>query len=145
MTSMMKFNLSTILIPYKSIAYSTLKEEQRECVEFANEMRMLSMQKNFPYVWFHIGNEFIPTERKNFSFDLKQKHMGKVTGIADYCFVSAKDNFFVEFKSAKGKQTESQKTFQVWCAMNKVDYFLCRSAREGIDLIHNRLKNINQS
>jgi hypothetical protein len=128
-------NLAKLLIPYKSLSYSLLKEEQKICVEFANHLRQLTLNGDFPYIWFHIANEFIPSQRINFSFDLKQKHMGKITGLPDYCFISAKDSFFIEFKTAKGKQTEHQKLFEEWCKDNDIRYYIFRSANEGIEFL----------
>ena len=141
----MTVNLMSLLIPYKSISHDSLKGEQKMCVEFANEMRKLTLEKRFPYIWYHIANEFLPSARKNFSFDLKQKHMGKISGLPDYCFMSEKDSFFIEFKASKGKQSENQKLFEGWCTTTKIDYFLCRSASDGILLIHDRLKRVYQS
>jgi hypothetical protein len=141
----MSTNLASILIPYKTISYESLKEEQKMCVEFANEMRMLTFGGDFPYVWYHIPNEFLPSARKNFVFDLKQKHMGKISGVPDYCFMSSRDGFFIEFKALKGKKSKNQEVFESWCASTKVDYFLCRSAKDGISLIYDRLKRINNS
>lgn len=115
------------------------------CVEFSNDMRQLTLQNKLPYIWFHIANEFLPSSKPNFSFELKLKHMGKIAGVPDYCFISAQDSFFIEFKVEKGKQTMNQKIFEEWCAANKVNYFLCRSAKQGIDLVNERLKNIHQS
>lgn len=138
-------NLAALLIPNKNISYALLKKEQKMCVEFANEMRSLTLGKKFPYIWYHIANEFLPTTRVNYCFQLRQKHMGKISGLPDYCFMSAKDSFFIEFKIEKGKQSENQKLFEGWCAMNKIDYFLCHSAKQGITLVHDRLKAVHQS
>ncbi len=135
-------NLVSLLIPPQSISYAYLKDEQKICVEFANEMRQLTLEGNLPYVWFHIANEFLPSSKVNYSFESKLKHMGKMVGVPDYCFLSEKDSFFIEFKTAKGRQTSTQKIFEKWCATNKVDYFLCRSAREGIDIVRSRLEQV---
>lgn len=135
-------NLVSLLLPTQSISYAYLKDEQKICVEFANEMRQLTLEGNLPYVWFHIANEFLPSSRVNYSFESKLKHMGKMAGVPDYCFLSEKDSFFIEFKTAKGRQTPTQKIFEKWCATNKVDYFLCRSAREGINIVRSRLEQV---
>lgn len=135
-------NLFSILIPPSNISYAHLKEEQKICVEFANEMRVLTLCGDFPYIWFHIPNEFLPSARVNYSFELKLKHMGKISGTPDYCFLSEKDSFFIEFKVPKGKLTENQMIFESWCIEHKVPYFICFSAQEGIELIQKRLKDI---
>jgi|SRR5690348_2419317 hypothetical protein len=136
----MMISLPKILIPYKSIDYSKLKEEQKMCVEFANSMRQRTLSGGFPYIWFHISNEFLPSTRTNYSFDLKLKHMGKFSGLPDYCFISKTDSFFIEFKSKKGKQSDNQKIFQEWCDSSKIDYYICRNFKEGEFLIDGKIK-----
>lgn len=138
----MKNNLASLLLPAKSISHTSLKEEQKMCVEFANEMRKLTLEGDLPYVWFHVANEFLPSARVNYSFEAKLKHMGKMSGVPDYCFLGDKDSFFIEFKAGKGRQTPTQKTFEEWCATTKVDYFLCRSAQSGIEVVRSRLEHV---
>lgn len=136
--------LMELLLPYKAITTSTLKPEQAMCVQFANAMRQLTLENKMPYVWFHIPNEFLPSSRVNYSFELKQKHMGKIAGVPDYCFLGKKNSFFIEFKDKKGKQSVNQKIFEHWCHTNHVPYFLCYNAKEGIDLVLTRLKIVDQ-
>jgi hypothetical protein len=138
-TNSLKNNLLASLLLLPKISYASLKEEQKMCVEFANEMRQWSLEGNLPYVWFHVANEFLPSARVNYSFEAKLKHMGKMSGVPDYCFLGDKDSFFIEFKTEKGRQTQTQKTFEEWCATTNVDYFLCRSAREGIGVVRERI------
>ena len=80
-------DLISLLLPYRGIVTSTLKPEQAMCVEFANTMRQMTLEGKLPFIWYHIPNEFLPSKRVNYSFDLKQKHMGKISGIPDYCFM----------------------------------------------------------
>jgi hypothetical protein len=61
--------------------------------------------------------------------------MGKIAGVPDYCFVGEKGSFFIEFKSAKGRLSPNQKIFEEWCRANKVNYFICRSAKEGFAIL----------
>jgi hypothetical protein len=131
----MNSNLASLLLPNKSISCASLKEEQRMCVEFANGLRQLTLEGKLPYVWFHIANEFLPSKQVNYSFELKLKHMGKIAGLPDYCFVGENGSFFIEFKSAKGRQTDNQKKFEEWCKTNTVPYFICRSAKEGFEVL----------
>jgi hypothetical protein len=134
----MNSNLASLLLPNKAISYASLKEEQKMCVEFANGLRQMTLEGKLPYVWFHIANEFLPSRQVNYSFELKLKHMGKLAGLADYCFVGPNGGFFIEFKSLKGKQTESQKKFEEWCQMMGIGYYVCRSAKEGFDTLSHR-------
>jgi len=124
-----------LLLPSKSISSSTLKPEQAMCVEFANSLRQLTLENKMPYIWFHVPNEFLPSARVNYSFELKQKHMGKISGVADYCFLGKEKSFFIEFKASKGKQTPSQKTFEEWCTRLGIEYYLCRSYAEGMAVV----------
>jgi hypothetical protein len=140
----MNKELMELLLPSKSIGVSNLKPEQAMCVEFANTMRKLTLEKNLSYIWFHIPNEFLPSTRVNYSFELKQKHMGKMSGVPDYCFIGEKDSFFIEFKAGKGKQSPNQKVFEGWCAAQDVPYYLCRSANEGAAIVLQRESSLNK-
>ena len=132
----MNKNLLSLLVPYKAIGSCTLKPEQSMCVEFANTMRQMTLEGKLPFIWYHIPNEFLPSQRVNYSFELKQKHMGKIAGVPDYCFIGKENGFFIEFKSGKGQQTASQKSFEEWCKMVSVGYHLCRSYAEGIKIVN---------
>lgn len=139
---MEKTDLLKLLLPNQTLGSKTLKPEQLICVEFANSMRQMTLENNIPYVWFHIPNEFLPSARVNYSFENKLKHMGKIAGVPDYCLLSHKDCFFIEFKAQKRPQTPAQKLFEKWCADKNVSYFLCRTAQEGINLVIDRSKSI---
>lgn len=136
----MNSNLASLLIPNKSISYASLKEEQKMCVEFANGLRQMTLEGKLSYIWFHIANEFLPSKQPNYSFEAKLKHMGKIAGLPDYCFIGENGSFFIEFKSSKGRQTENQKKFEEWCRINKVPYFICRSAKEGFEVLRETMK-----
>lgn len=132
-------DLVQILMPYKPVSHAGLKPEQKICVEFANAMRELSLGNKLPFIWFHVPNEFIPPTRKNYSFDLKQKHMGKITGTPDYCFVGKERSFFIEFKAGKAVQTPQQKLFDEWCDSVDVEYLLYRSSQSAIKGVLERI------
>ena len=142
-TTMINKSLMELLLPSHSITTSKLKPEQAICVEFANSMRQLTLEHKLSYIWFHIPNEFLPSTRVNYSFEKKQKHMGKISGVPDYCFLAEKDSFFIEFKAGKAKQSPSQKVFEEWCATHGVPYFLCRTSIEGVNLVLQRSKLIS--
>jgi hypothetical protein len=127
--------LYEILCPYKAIDFYSLKPEQKICVEFANQLRKLTYENNLPYIWFHIPNEFIPTKRLNYSFDLKQKHMGKISGTPDYALLSPKKSFFIEFKTKRGSQSPNQVIFESWCKEKEILYHLCTSSDEALSLL----------
>lgn len=131
----MNKDLMSLLLPYKGIVTSTLKPEQAMCIEFANTMRRMTLEGKLPFIWYHIPNEFLPSKRINYSFDLKQKHMGKISGVPDYCFLGKEKSFFIEFKVRKGTQTPSQRAFEEWCHMVEAKYHLCRSYQEGMQVV----------
>lgn len=141
----MNKNLAELLLPSHGIDYSKLKPEQAICVEFANTLRQLTLENKLSYVWFHVPNEFLPSLKLNYSFERKQKHMGKICGVPDYCFLSQQDCFFIEFKAGSRKQSPYQIIFEEWCTSKNVPYFLCRTPSEGIKVVMDRLKIINQS
>ena len=136
----MNKDLMTLLLPYKALGASKLKAEEAMCVEFANTLRQMTFEGKMPFIWYHIPNEFLPSARRNYSFDLKQKHMGKISGVPDYCFVGNGKSFFIEFKAGKGKQTETQRSFEKWCEMTGVEYHLCRSCEEGLGVVKEYIK-----
>jgi hypothetical protein len=136
-------NLAALILPNRPIGYANLKAEQKICVEFANEMRFMTLEKKLPYIWFHVSNEFLPSTRVNYSFELKLKHMGKIPGVPDYCFVSSRDGFFIEFKTPHNTQGPNQKLFQEWCSLKDVGYFLCHSAEEGISVVKDHLEKLS--
>lgn len=134
----MNNDLIKLLLPAKEVRYNRLKPEQKICVEFANHMRMLTLEGKLPYIWYHIPNEFLPSARKNYIFELKLKHTGKIPGVPDYCFIGKHDSFFIEFKAGERDISSPQQVFKGWCDQQGVEYFICRGAREGIDLINKK-------
>lgn len=130
-------DLFKILIPSKNINYQTLKEEQKICVEVANLLRKLTLEDKFPYIWFHVPNEF---SKYNAVYGLKMGWMGRISGVADFCFMGEKHCFFLEIKSQKGKQSSSQKIFEEWCDSKKVSYCLAHSLEEAIHIINSFLE-----
>jgi hypothetical protein len=138
----MNKDLINLLLPYKGIVTSTLKPEQAMCVEFTNTMRQMTLEGKLPFIWYHIPNEFLPSARRNYSFELKQKHMGKISGVPDYCFLGKEKGFFIEFKLPNAKQTECQKSFEKWCQLVGVEYHLCRSYQEGLEIVKGHIKGL---
>jgi hypothetical protein len=126
-------------LPIRGISYSKLKEEEKICVEFTNSLWKLEMEGKVPYIWCHIPNEFYTNKQVSgiggMLFGNKLTQMGKIKGAPDYVFVGKNGSFFIEFKSLKGKLSEEQKIFNGWCEFKEIDYFVCRSAKEGLDII----------
>lgn len=137
-------SLFSLIVPSQSISFNTLKAEQKVCVEFANALRALTLTDDLPFVWFHIPNEFLPSARKNYSFENKLKHMGKIAGIPDYCFVGAHISFFIEFKTKGNTQSPKQKAFEQWCIDKDIPYYICHTAKEGLDVLSKFIKQSNR-
>lgn len=123
--------LLKILIPSANLKNIKLGEEDSICIQFANYLRQKTLEEDFPYIWFHVPNQigmYRPV------FGLKQGWMGRIPGVPDFCFMG-KESFFIEFKSKKGKQSESQKTFEKWCDKKGIPVHICRSFEEGKEII----------
>ena len=72
------------------------------------------------------------------------KAMGVMPGFPDIMILKANDAFhalFIELKSPKGVQTESQKEFARKALKAGYQYEIIRSIDEFIELINNYLKN----
>jgi hypothetical protein len=127
-----KNQLLKILFPKSNLGYIKIGEEDRLCIEFANYLRQLTLETDFPYIWFHIPNQiglYKPI------FGIKQGWMGRIPGVSDFCFVGRNKSFFIEFKSQKGKQSENQKIFEKWCKKNDIEVYVCRSMEEAKNVI----------
>jgi len=108
-----------------------LKPEDTICVEFANKLRKLQMKGKPFFVWTHVANEF--TGRSRPVFGMVRKAMGKVSGWPDYVFMAQDKCAGLEFKSAKGKQTQTQKDVQEWFDHANVYYAVVYSSDEAFE------------
>lgn len=123
--------LSKILIPKSFLGKMKIGEEDRTCIQFANYLRQKTLDGDFPYVWFHVPNQ-IAVKRP--IFGVKQAWMGRISGVPDYCFMG-KNCFFIEFKSEKGRLSDSQNTYIKWCENVEVPVYICRSYEEAKEII----------
>ncbi len=125
------------------ISYRTLKPEQKICVEFTNYLKERTLKGDFPFVWFHVPNEFYRGKvNAGGHFGSILDAMGRIAGTADYCFVSEKTSFFIEFKTEKGKLSSGQEFFQRWCNDKGIGYYISRSSKEGIKIIENENRRV---
>jgi len=70
------------------------------------------------------------------------KAMGTMAGFADLIILKPTMNynaFFIEFKSEKGRQTQSQKDFQSKCEEYGYKYAICRSVEDFRKIVKNYL------
>jgi hypothetical protein len=67
------------------------------------------------------------------------KAKGLRPGQSDYFFKKKKRNLafyvYIEFKTEKGKQSESQKAFEETCRSVNESYYIARSVKEGIEIL----------
>ena len=69
----------------------------------------------------------------------KLKAEGVVAGVSDLVFFNRKKCYFIEVKTEKGKQQQTQKDFQKNIENEGGKYFVVRSLDEFIDVIQNIL------
>lgn len=129
----LKTDLLKLLIPKNKLGSLKLGEEDQLCVKFAQYLRELTLQHDFPYIWFHVPNQFA-MERP--LFGLKQSWMGRIAGIPDYIFLGKK-SFAIEFKSSKGKLSLAQEVVQKWFADNEINFYVANSFEIAKDIIGN--------
>ena len=120
------------------------ENEEEVCKNFWTEWRLLESQgKVKKNISFHIPNE----GKRSRLAGWKLKQMGLVSGVADFVFITAKETFFIEVKlplkygkggkllKTQSKQSDNQLIFEELCKKNGIDYFLCRSVEEIIDVL----------
>lgn len=105
-----------------------LREEEQICVAFANTLRVATFAGKLKCLWLHLPNE----SKRSRAAGAVLRAMGLVPGAPDYLFARGDATFFIEFKAATGKQTESQGTFQRWCEANGIPYVLVRSEADAL-------------
>lgn len=137
---MLKTDLFRLLIPKKSLGTLKLYEEEALCIKFAQYLRELTLQHDFPFVWFHVPNQFA-TARP--IFGLKLSWMGRIAGIPDYVFLGKK-SFAIEFKSSKGKLSPAQKIVQQWFVHNHIDFYIVNSFESAQQIIEKEWKRKGQ-
>lgn len=101
--------------------------------EFVNCLRALSIEGKLDCVWFAVSNETGRSDHA--SFGQTQKMLGKIAGTPDLVFLMKNGCGCIEFKAPNGKQSQNQKYFQMWCKEQEVDYRLCYSKEEALDVL----------
>lgn len=135
-----KIDLFKILVPTKKLGALKLKEEDQMCIQFANYLRELTFNTDFPFVWFHVPNQFASQHP---IFGLKQSWMGRIAGIPDYIFLG-KNSFGIEFKSSRGKLSSSQEIVREWFENKQINFYIACSFNEAIDIINKEWRIYNK-
>lgn len=108
--------------------------EDRLSLDCVHYLKTCTLEKNKKIVWFKVANEFAGNKLQRFG--KKLKILGKHNGIADYVIASEHKTIFVELKVSPNKQSNDQKTFQAWCEMCNIDYYLVYSYQEFEEIIN---------
>lgn len=98
--------------------------------QFVDYLKFLSIEKKLKCVWFSVANE--NANNKNPIFGSKLKSLGKINGTPDMIFLWEGGSGCIEFKSQKGKLTESQKLFQKWCESLNVNYEIVKNFEDAV-------------
>tara|TARA_Y100000310_G_C20442258_1_gene696669 strand:+ start:169 stop:537 length:369 start_codon:yes stop_codon:yes gene_type:complete len=113
--------------------------ENTICTTFVNQIKFLqemNQQAAQELVYFHVPNG---GSRKSSFEGYNLKKMGLLPGVADYIFMWRINSLtkvgFIEFKTKKGKQTDTQKEFEKRSNALHIPYELARSEKEGIDIL----------
>lgn len=127
--------------------------EQDMCIAFADQLRALQSLHQCPRLifWTHIDNGARSgSNRQRIMAGGIAKQMGVLPGIADYCFwyeatwlgavkhpgaSTVNCTAFIEFKSATGKLSDEQKTFQHTCLSKGIPYIVVRSPEEALRIL----------
>ena len=125
------------IVPNKSTTVEKTKRKneesqmQKKCVKLFNQLYPL-------YILFSIPNGGNRNEIE--AVNLKKE--GVVSGVADLCLLFGNGGYFalfIEMKTSKGKQSETQIAFQKYCEKNKYKYVVCRSVEEFMNEVNNYL------
>ncbi len=110
---------------------SSLKPEQRLCIEFVDALRRLSAQDKLKCVFNHMANE---GRRSRINGD-QLRSMGMIAGAPDYCFHWRDGSGFIEMKAGKNNLQDSQKDYKLWCEAMGVRYHVCRSVEDALEVL----------
>jgi hypothetical protein len=107
-------------------------EESKTQIAFVEWIR-LQYPKLFPFI-IHIPNG----GKMGVIRGAILKKMGVKAGVADILFMYSNANnyhgLWIEFKSSKGVQSESQKEFEKLCQIAQYDYHVVNSVNKAIDI-----------
>lgn len=83
-------------------------------------------------IWNHSPNEGKRSDRAGNTL----KQMGMQKGWPDLEIISRDKTVFIEFKTTKGRQSESQKRIQLMLEKLGIAYYLCRTYQDFIEICH---------
>ncbi|WP_366655313.1 VRR-NUC domain-containing protein [Fodinicurvata sp. EGI_FJ10296] len=102
--------------------------EDREAIALANRLRAWTLEGRLQAVWWHTASE-VGGGGKNAGLRYAlAKAMGLTPGSPDYVFLTDAGAYAIELKATNGRQTDSQRDFQSWCAARGIPYAVCKGA-----------------
>ena len=114
-----------------------LKPEEQLASEFGSALRAGALDGRLRGIFCHVPNEIAGqarSKRAAIRYAIA-KAMGLIEGTADYLFLWENGGAALEAKTGKGKQTDGQSAYQIWCERENVPYFIFRSVEEGFALL----------
>lgn len=125
-----------ILLKVKSMR--GLRGEDALANQVAMYLKALTLSEELKAVWFHVPNESVVANRSDI-IRIDRKHaLGMVNGASDFIVTNGDRTVFIELKTERGRQTESQKLFEKWCSKYGITYEICRSVDDVSDVLRER-------
>jgi hypothetical protein len=125
------------LMSRKNIPYNvgrriiTLGTEESMCVEFADLLRINTINGSLRAVWTHVPNE----GKRGWLVALIMRAMGMIPGCPDYIFLWQTGSGVIEFKAPKGKIQPNQKDFKEWCDNAGIRHAYCYNLDAAVEVL----------
>lgn len=118
------YAITTLMSRSKINSRWELQPEQRECIKFADELRIATKEGRLKAVFCHVPNE----GRRHLITALIMKAMGLIPGSFDYWFIGKEKGCLIEFKRPDEKLPkdfkDNQKHFALWAQSVGVPCYL---------------------
>ena len=98
--------------------------------QVAQYLKVLTLEEKLEGVWFHVPNESVVGDRMDIVRIKRKQCLGMINGAPDFIITTRSKTIFIELKTDKGRQTESQKMFEKWSSKHNIAYSVCRSLDE---------------
>ena len=120
----------------------TIAPEEKESIDFADQLRMATLEGRLKCVWCHVPNE---GKRHRITATI-MKAMGLIPGALDYWFVSSGGGCLIELKIGANKPTDNQICFMAWCDRLGVPKAVCYNKEDALQFLRELglLKEVSQ-
>lgn len=113
-----------------------LGPEDCHCIEFADRLRVATLEGRLRCVWTHVPNEVAGGRGRASEVRYAvAKAMGMITGTHDYLFLARDLSAAIEMKAGRNGLTDGQRDFRAWCETAAVPVATARSADEAEALL----------